>query len=169
MENIPIYFRDNFFSAGVTKIFNENKEELGSLDLKSAFKSSVDILDVEGNIIVKGRFKFFSNRWQITSDSNQLLGTLRQRFTFMKKRFEYDAHDRGLYRIESEAFSREYRVLNDQEEVIADFNRLNGFFEAPAFRLTNSSDKLSNKELVAIVMGVNMIQKRNQAAASSGS
>ncbi|QTN00656.1 hypothetical protein ERJ70_15980 [Sediminibacillus dalangtanensis] len=53
-----IYFKDNFFSAGTTEIFNEDHEQIGLLDLKSAFSSGVDVMDKEGLIVIKGSFLF---------------------------------------------------------------------------------------------------------------
>ncbi|MBM7097483.1 hypothetical protein JSY36_17245 [Bacillus sp. H-16] len=61
-----MHFSDNFFSAGRTTIYNGDKKEIGSLDLKSAFNSNVDILNKDDELLVKGAFPFFSNRWIIT-------------------------------------------------------------------------------------------------------
>ncbi len=42
---MELYFRDNFFNAGRTDIVNARREPAGKLDLKSAFGSSLDVLD----------------------------------------------------------------------------------------------------------------------------
>ncbi|MBU9710663.1 hypothetical protein [Evansella tamaricis] len=168
MPQSTIYFRDNFFSSGITEIFNGDKERIGSLDLKSAFTSSVDVLDQNGNITVKGHFPVFSFRWNISDGDGNALGSLKQRMSFFSKKYEYDAGERGIYSIKSEAFSKEYQILNSDEDVIAEFRRLSGFFESPVYQLTNQSENLFNDEVVALVMGVNMINKRNQSSANTG-
>ncbi|MCD8510666.1 MAG: hypothetical protein LRY73_12885 [Bacillus sp. (in: Bacteria)] len=163
-----IFFRDNFFSSGVTEIYNGNKERIGSLDLKSAFSSSVDILNNEGNIVAKGHFPFFSRSWIVTNGEDRELGNLRQRLAFLAKRYEYTTEGRGVYTIESEAFSREYQLFDSSGEIVAEFKRVSGFFESPVYQLVNHSDHLSNDEVIAVVMGVNMINKRNNRSNSSG-
>jgi hypothetical protein len=168
MAQTPIYFSDNFFSAGATTIFNENKEEVGTLDLKSAFTSSVDILGLDGTVKTKGYFPLFSRRWTVTDGLDKELGTLRQRFSFFTKKYEYVAHHRGVYEIFSEAFSREFQISDENGNLVSEFKRVNGFFQSPAFQLTNLSECVSNEEWVAVVMGVSMIIKRNNAAASRG-
>jgi hypothetical protein len=46
---------------------------------------------------------------------------------------------------------------------VAKFEKISGFFSSPAFQLTNHSDQLSTEELIAVVMGVNAIQRRNSS------
>ncbi|WP_243292273.1 hypothetical protein [Bacillus sp. FJAT-47783] len=164
MKSSTIYFSDNFFSSGLTDIYNEQKEKVGSLDLKSAFSSTVDVIDLTGTVLLKGKFPFFSNKWMVLDDSNEL-GVLKQKLSFFSKRFEYTAYHRGVYEIESDAFSKEYRMVDDNKQEIAVFEKISGFFQSPAFRLINYSSNLSNEELIAVVMGVNAITKRNQSAA----
>lgn len=38
-----LYFKDNFFSSGITDIMDREGRVIGSLDLKSAFGSSLDV------------------------------------------------------------------------------------------------------------------------------
>jgi len=159
------YFKDNFFSAGLTEIYTEDKEIVGTLDLKSAFSSSLDVLNAKDEIVVQGRFPFFSNRWIIEDHTGTELGVLRGRFSFFTKRFEYTSHEYGVYRIESPTFSRHYEIYNGDGEKEAEFDRINGFFQSPAFRLQNRSP-FSDGEMTAVVMGVYMIQKRNDSAAT---
>lgn len=163
-----IYFTDNFFSAGVTEMYNSDKEQVGSLDLRSAFSSSVDVLDLNGSVTMSGAFKFFSRKWFITNGAEQEIGELLQRFSFFAKKFEYEAYGRGTYRIESEAFSKDYEIYDQGDNLIAEFRKTSGFFASPAFSLTNHSEELSDEELVAVVMGVSMIHKRNSNSANSG-
>lgn len=170
MKEQTLYFKDNFFSAGRTEIFNSLKEKVGELDLKSAFSSSVDVLDKVGNLVVSGKFTFFSNKWRISDSSDQEIGVLKQKITFLSKKYEYEAYGRGTYFIESEPFSREYDICDDQSNQIGKFEKVSGFFSTPAYQLSNFTESLSNEELIAVVMGVNAIQKRrNNAAAGSSS
>ncbi|MDC3416656.1 hypothetical protein [Aquibacillus salsiterrae] len=163
-----IYFTDNFFSAGITEIYDSGQEKVGSLDLKSAFSSSVDILDLEGNIMMKGHFPFLSRGWVVKNASDQEIGKLKQRFSFFTKKFVYQSYLHGDFEIQSEPFSKEYTILDSQQSVIAEFKKISGFFQSSAFELTNHSSVLTNEELIAIVMGVSMVIKRNSSAAANG-
>ncbi|MCF6139250.1 hypothetical protein [Pseudalkalibacillus berkeleyi] len=167
MKSNAIYFSDNFFSAGKTSIYDENKGELGTLDLKSAFSSSLSVWDASNNLVVEGRFRFFTRKWFVTNATGHELGTLRQKWSFFTKKYEYETNGRGTYLIISEGFSKEYRVLNQNEQIVAHFEKKSNFFQSDAYKLTNNSDELSNEELVAMVMGITMIIKQNHSAASS--
>lgn len=163
-----IYFSDNFFSAGVTEIFNGNEEKIGSLDLKSAFSSSINVLNKEGELVVKAHFPFFSRRWIIEDYEDNEIGELKQRFAFFTKKFEYQSRQHGIYEIEGEAFSREYKIIDENKGVIAEFKKVSGLFEAPVYQLNQFANKLHNEELIAVIMGVYMIHKRNSASAGGG-
>jgi hypothetical protein len=169
MNHRTVFFADNFFSSGQTDILTEDESRVGSLNLKSMFSAGVDILDGEERILCSGKFKFFSNKWVILNSKEEEVGVLRMRFSFFTKKFEYDSLTRGVYTITSPAFSRDYEILNEAEEVMAKFEKVSGFFSSAAFRLTNRSEQLYLAELIALVMGVNAIQKRqNSRAANSG-
>ncbi|MEN2768764.1 hypothetical protein [Ornithinibacillus xuwenensis] len=164
-----IYFNDNFFSSGRTVIYNTDKEKIGELDLKSAFSTSVDILDVDGNLTLRGFFPFLSNKWSIVDVNEVSKGILKTRFALFKKLFEYVTRNGEGYLIESEAFSKQFTVTDSNKRLICEFRRVDGFFQSPAYRLTNYSDIVPAMEWVAVVMGVHAIQKRrnNSAAANS--
>ncbi|ASK64070.1 hypothetical protein CFK37_18865 [Virgibacillus phasianinus] len=163
-----IYFTDNFFSAGNTDMYNGKQERVGSLDLKSAFSSGVDILDVEGNIVVKGSFPFLSNGWIVKDQEDREIGKLKQRMAFFSKKFIYRTYPHGEYEIKSDAFSKEYDILDQGGNLIATFKKISGVFQSPAYELVSHSPLLAKEELIAVVMGVNMIIKRNNSAAASG-
>jgi uncharacterized protein YxjI len=165
--NDSLYFRDNFFSAGTTEIFNSSKEKVGELDLKSSFSSSIDVIDKSGRIIVSGKFPFMSNKWLISDSNENELGKLKAKFSFLSKRYEYTTNSRGVYEIESEPFSYEYKIYDDQLSLAARFEKVSGFFSSPAYRLNNLTERLTTEELIAVVMGVNAIQKRKRNAANS--
>lgn len=162
-----IYFSDNFFSAGLTEIYNSEKEQVGSLDLKSAFTSSIDVLDHNDSLVGSGGFKFFSRKWLVTNGEEDRIGELAQRFSFFTKKFSYEADGRDVYRIESGAFSRDYEIFDSSDELVAEFKKVSGFFESPTYCLNNYSDELSDYELIAVVMGVYMIHKQNNASAAN--
>lgn len=158
-----VYFKDNFFSAGRTEIFNGAKEKVGELDLKSMFSSGVEIVDLDGSVKVSGKFPFFGVKWRIYDSQEQEIGALKQKFTFFSKKYEYDANERGMFFIKSEVFSNQYDIYKDETSIVAKFEKVSGFFASPAFQLTNDSDQLSTEELIAVVMGVNAIQRRNNS------
>jgi hypothetical protein len=156
-----VYFQDNFFSAGRTEIFNGSKEKVGELDLKSMFSSGVEILDLDGGVMVCGKFPFFGVKWRIYDGHEQEIGALKQKLSFLSKKYEYDANERGSFFIKSEAFSKHYDIYEDDTSIVAKFEKISGFFASPAFQLTNNSSQLSTEELIAVVMGVNAIQRQN--------
>lgn len=167
-----IYFSDNFFSAGTTDIFDKNEYKIGQLDLKSAFTSSVDVMDPSGSVRLHAAFPMFSRRWILKNKEDGRIGELRSTFSFFAKRFEYNAVGRGVYQVESEAFSHEFTITEERgNNKIAIFAKISGFMEAPAYKLVNYSEVLSNDELIAVVMGVRMILKKrrnNNAAPPPG-
>ncbi|MFD1356837.1 hypothetical protein ACFQ4X_02910 [Fictibacillus halophilus] len=162
-----VYFNDNFFSSGKTDIYNESQERLGEIDLKSAFGSSLNVENEKGAVVVEGSFPFFSNRWSIKKPDGNELGEVKSSFAFFSKRYHYLTNN-ATYEIESPAFSKEYTILDENKAEVATFKKVNGFFQSAAFELKNYSDSLLTEELIAVVMGVNAIEKRNNSSASGG-
>jgi hypothetical protein len=60
------------------------------------------------------------------------------------------------------------RALKSGRQEVASFKKVNGFFQSAAFELTNLSDSLLTEELIAVVMGVNEIEKRRRNASANG-
>ncbi|UFJ41803.1 hypothetical protein LOK74_04680 [Brevibacillus humidisoli] len=166
---MKLYFRDNFFSSGRTEILNEAGAEAGELDLKSAFKSSVDVYREDGSVAASGKFRFFSNKWEIVVADGRGLGVLRSRFSFFTKKYTYETAGGASYTITSPAFSKEYDVFDDAGHQVARFERVSGWFSSGAFCLENRSEQLDSYELICVVMGMHAIQKRQNAASSSAS
>ncbi|QKS70207.1 hypothetical protein FLK61_25945 [Paenalkalicoccus suaedae] len=152
-----VYFSDNFFSSGKTDIFNEDKERVGELDLKGAFSSSVRIETKEGNVL-EAAFPFFSMKWRIKLEDGTKVGEVKYALSFSKKRYTYTTST-GEYDISAPAFSRSYTIKDTDEQTVAIFDRVSGFFSAPSYKLVNESDYLTTEELIAVVMGVNAIEK----------
>jgi len=69
---VKTYFKDNFFSAGKTDIWNEQMVSLGYLDLKSAFGSALEVYDAEGQHIHSGKFPLLSNKWDVLNSTAPL-------------------------------------------------------------------------------------------------
>lgn len=161
-----LYFRDNFFNAGVTEILNEKEESVGHLDLKSAFGSSINVYGQNGQLLCQGSFPYFSSKWEVVNAVGNRLGVLRYRFSFFNKKFSYETEGRGHYDIISPAFSKEYEMFSDSGEQVVRFNQVNGWFSSGAFLLNNNSEYLDNYELVAVIMGMHAIQKRQRSAAT---
>lgn len=161
---MELYFKDNFFNAGYTEIVNARNEPAGSLDLKSAFGSSLDVNNADGALVCSGKFRLFSNKWEITDTEGRILGVLKHRLSFMSKKFVYETEGRGTYEIFSPAFSKEYSVTDEHGNPVARFDKINGWFESGAFCLRNDSETLDSYELIAIVMGVHETNKREANA-----
>ncbi|KKK39073.1 hypothetical protein WQ57_04620 [Mesobacillus campisalis] len=162
-----VYFKDQMFSAGRTDIYNESQEKVGKLDLKSAFTSSMSVENAQGELLVEGSFPFLSGKWLVKTPDGPELGRVRAAFTFFSKKYYYDK-DYESFEIESPAFSREYTILNAGRQEVASFKKVNGFFQSAAFELNNVSDSLLTEELIAVVMGVNEIEKRRRNASANG-
>ncbi|MCA0972852.1 hypothetical protein LCM20_19905 [Halobacillus litoralis] len=161
-----VYFSDQFFSAGRTEIYNESRDRVGTLDLKSAFTSSVNIENQEGEVVIEAAFPFLSGRWSVSYPGGSELGSVKASFSFFSKRYCYET-DRGRFEIESPALSGEYTIYDESESTVAVFHKVSGFFQASAYELQNHSDSLATEELIAVVMGVNAIQKRRSNAANT--
>ncbi|MBH0156305.1 hypothetical protein IHV10_08015 [Fictibacillus sp. 5RED26] len=162
-----VYFKDTFFSSGRTDIYNAEQQKRGVLDLKSAFSSGVSIENETGRVLVEGSFPFMSGKWIVKQSDGKELGVVKSAFAFFSKRYRYITNDH-TYEIEAPAFSKEYTIFDESKSEIATFNKVNGFFQAPAYELKNNSDALLTEELIAVVMGVNAIEKRNQSSAGAG-
>ena len=71
--------------------------------------------------------------------------------SFFSKKFEYDAGGRGIYEINSPAFSQEYVIQRENEgETVATFERTSGWLHSGAYCLENYSTQLGDYELVAV-------------------
>ncbi|TLS54077.1 hypothetical protein FE782_01650 [Paenibacillus antri] len=160
-----LYFRDNFFSAGMTEILNEREQRVGHVDLKSAFGSSIEVYGQDGRLLYQGSFPIFSNKWQVTDANGGQVGVLKSRLTFFSKKYTYDTAGRGSYEIVSPAFSREYDIT-DGSGMVARFEQVNGWFSSGAFLLNNRCVDLDSYELVAVILGMHAIQKRQRSAAN---
>lgn len=164
---LNLYFRDNFFNAGVTEILDEQEVNVGHLDLKSSFGSAIDVYGQNSQLLCKGSFPIFSGKWEVTDADGGQLGVLRSRFAFFTKKFTYETEGRGSYEIISPAFSKEYEISDESGALVARFEQVNGWFSSGAFLLNNQSEHLDTYELVAVIMGMHAIQKRQSAAANN--
>ena len=86
---------------------------------------------------------------------------------FLPKKFTYETEGRGLYEIISPAFSKEYDITDESGVLVARFEQVNGWFSSGAFQLNNQSEYLDSYELVAVIMGMHAIQKRQRAASNA--
>ncbi len=162
-----LYFRDNFFNTGVTEILNGQEENVGHLDMKSAFGSAIDVYGQNGQLLCSGSFPFFSGKWEVTGADGKQLGVVRSRFAFFTKKFTYETESRGSYEIVSPAFSKQYDISDENSTLVARFEQVNGWFSSGAFLLDNQSELLDTYELVAVIMGMHAIQKRQRASAAT--
>lgn len=167
MDYKNLYFSDGFFSSGQKNIYTEDEHIVGKLDLKSAFTSTIDVLDLKGNVLISGKFPLFSNRWIVTNQEGDELGFLRARFSFFAKKYEYTAHNRGIFRIDSETFSERYEILHENGKQVGQFKKESVILSNPAYELSQVSEDIEIGEMIAVVMGVNAIKKRSHSAANS--
>jgi uncharacterized protein YxjI len=163
---MQLYFRDNFWNAGLTDILDEQEGKVGHLDLRSSFGSAIDIYGPNDELLYNGSFPFFSGKWEVSGADGEQVGILRSRLTFFSKKYTYETIGRGSYEIISPAFSKEYEIIDDSENVIAQFKQVNGWLSSGAFLLDNQCEFLDSYELVAVIIGMHAIQK---AANNAGS
>lgn len=166
MDNQTLYFSDTFFSTGKSNILNEEKEKVGMLDLKSVFTSGVNVLDEKGNVLISGKFLFMRSKWFVADHTGQEIGILKEKFGILVKKYEYAAHHRGVYLIESEPFSRSYSIY-EHENLVGTFKKINRMFSTTKYQLKTSNNKISNFEWVAVVMGLHAIEQRKKSAAAN--
>ncbi|MHA0857809.1 LURP-one-related/scramblase family protein [Paenibacillus sp. CMAA1364] len=159
---MELYFKDKFFSSGTSDIMRNDGQVIGQVDLKSAFTSSLEVWNANGQIASMGKFRMLLNQWVISDGADRELGVLHRRMSFLNKKYEYHAQGQGVFEITSPAFSNEYRIQTSEGKLIASFARMNGGLQSGAFRLLNESEQMDSYELVAIVMGVHEIQKRDK-------
>ncbi|MFD0589106.1 hypothetical protein ACFQZE_13980 [Paenibacillus sp. GCM10027627] len=164
---MELYFKDRIFYQGQTDILNESGETVGILDLDSRMTSSISVYCNNSTLQCSGKFRFLSGKWEVLGPEGEELGLLRARFSLFSKRFEYDAGTRGLFTIESPAFSQSYKIEDIGEREAATFQKVNGWLQAGAFRLQNHSNVLGSFELVAIIIGINNIEGHQSAATTS--
>lgn len=156
--NQTLYISNTFFS-GKTDIVNEIQEKVGVLDTKSTFTSTVDVLDEYEHLVISAKFPFMRTKWFVTDYYGQEIGILKGKFTVLAKKYEYTAHKRGVYLIDSEPFSRNYSIY-EKENLIGTFKRINGIFSTPKYQLNIINNKINNFEWVAVVMGIQAIELR---------
>lgn len=158
---MELYFNDRFFSTGQTDIMDGGGNPAGMLDLESMLTSSISVFSQDSSLRCTGKFRFMGNTWEVSNAAGEELGTLRAKFSLFSKRYEYDAGYRGLYTIESPAFSQDYAILDQRETTVATFQKVSGWLQPGAFRLQNDASELDSYELIAVIMGVHSIQKRH--------
>jgi len=162
--NKYVYFTDQFFSSGRTDIFNESQQKIGSINLRSSFTSSVSVENELGESIVEGSFLPLSNRWVVKHSYGDELGKVKMAFTLFSKSYHYTNHSSNRFKIEAPAFSKEYMIMDENKKVVAMFQKVSGVFQAAAYELRNDSEILSTEELIAVVMGVNAIERRRRSS-----
>ena len=163
---MKMYFKDNFFSTGKTEIWNEQQQLLGYLNLKSAFGSALEVYDAANALMYSGKFPLLSGKWQVFNSDHTIIGVLRNKFTFFAKKYAYDAYAGGDFSISSEAFSRNYEIHDEYGAKVAGFEKVSGWFSSEAYCLENTSEQLNSYELIAVIMGMNAIQKRHRSSAA---
>ncbi|TYP72477.1 hypothetical protein [Paenibacillus methanolicus] len=160
---MELYFRDNFFNSGSTEILNANQDKIGEVDLRSSFGSSLEVFNVAGGSLYSGEFPFFSGKWTVTGADGAERGRLRGRMSFFSKKFEYEAYGRGVFDIEAGAFSSEYEIRDAQGQLAAAFEKVSGWFSSSAYRLSCETNAVDAFEWVAVILGLNEIQKRQRS------
>lgn len=157
---MELYFRDNFFNAGRTDIVNARREPAGTLDLKSAFGSSLDVLDLKRESCLQRKVPVHVNQMGGDGGGRKPAGRAETPSQFHVEKFIYESEGRGIYEIFSPAFFKEYSITDERGLAVAQFEKVNGWFESGAFCLRNESERLGSYELIAVVMGVHETNKR---------
>ncbi|WP_227001790.1 hypothetical protein [Virgibacillus necropolis] len=75
-----------------------------------------------------GSFPFLSTGWIVKNQDEQELGKLKQRMAIFSKKFVYHSYYHGNYELKSEAFSKEYDILDQDGNMVATFKKLVVYF-----------------------------------------
>lgn len=161
-----IYFSNKFFSSGRTEIVNEHQEKIGSHNLKSVFSPKVEVENKQRKVVA-GSFTFLSNKWVVLNGGGDQLGVVKTSFSFFSKQYKYFTRGKVI-EIESPAFSKEYRMVDETGIEVVTFQKVNALFQTTAFELHNSSDDVQTEELIAVIIGVNAFEKTAAAAGEGG-
>ncbi|EGL16510.1 MULTISPECIES: hypothetical protein [unclassified Paenibacillus] len=166
---MELYFKENFFSTGKSPILEASGIQAGTLDMKHMLSSSLSVLDSSGRKVCSDSSRLLSlgRKWDITDGRGNILGVLRPRFTLLAKKYEYDAGRRGIFDIESPLLSKHYTIRDSSDALAAEFRQVNGWLQSGAFRLRNESPMLDSFELIAVIMGVHELQRRNHMTGST--
>ncbi|WP_020618928.1 hypothetical protein [Paenibacillus daejeonensis] len=161
---MELYFNDRLFSRGRSEIKDANGVKAGTIDLERArilkMTSDLSVYGPDAQLRCSANYRFRSNRWEISDATGTLLGWMKIRASFFSKKFQYDADSRGVYTIEAPAFSRSYTIVDQNGSRVASFEQTNNWLRPGAFRLLNESPLLDDYELVAVIMGIHNIRKR---------
>jgi len=151
-----LYFKDTFFSSGESGILDEAGENVGMMDLHGLARARVDIYGPEGELRYIAKLMPFLLWWKVMNTAKEELGMLTLQAALLKRKFKYDAGERGIYMIEAPAFTKEFVVAREGNEV-ASLVKTNKFWSSSdAYRLHNES-MLDAYELVAVAMGINAL------------
>ncbi|MCM3749779.1 hypothetical protein M3223_20805 [Paenibacillus pasadenensis] len=164
---MELYFKDNFFSIGTTDIMDSAGAPIGLVDLKVASNSTLEVFGANKESLYVGKFPFFSSKWTVLDAKEKELGKLYAKMALFNKRYEYDSNGRGLYRLSSFAHTSDYEITNDEGAIIATFKKTSGWLSPSAYRLNCKDSRIDPMEWVAVILGMNQIQKRQSAAAAT--
>lgn len=154
--NADLYFKDTFFSAGESAILDEAGESVGMMDLHGLARAKIDIYGPEGELRYLAKLMPFLLWWKVMNPAKEELGMLTLQAALLKRKFKYDAGERGMYTIEAPAFTKEFVVTYEGAEVASLIKTNNFWSYSDAYWLHNES-KLDAYEWVAVAMGVNTL------------
>src|SRR5690606_35222992 len=115
-----------------------------------------------------GKFAPLTNQWKIFDQNNQQLGIVKPKFFSFSKKYTYTRLDDVMFFINAPALSRDFTVYYEKDDVVATFIRMNGFFSSASYEIHLHSS-LEMEELIAVVMGVNAIEKRKRSSSANSS
>ncbi|KMK75277.1 hypothetical protein [Alkalihalobacillus pseudalcaliphilus] len=169
MEHV-VYFREKFFSRGITEILDKDNHKIGYLELKSGFRTRASILDENQREMMRGELKGFTSKWLMEDYQGQELGYVKQNYWSWNKKYHYNkAQDDQAYLFQAPVFSEAYQIQDGDGQVVGEVKRVSFFFSAPAYELTNRSLELSTEELILAITGVNALNRMYNAAVTSSS
>ncbi len=162
-----VYFEGNFFSTGNTRIFNEQKQEIGSIRLKRIGNSMVEIYDQAGNLLLRGKLGIWSHRWFVYDGEGKKIGVLKSNFPFFPKKYDYlSLQEEAHFILKPPYLGSECGIFDKTGKEVAHFERRDDLFDEPVYMLENHSP-VTMQELVMMIRGACTMQKRHRSAAST--
>lgn len=114
------------------------------------------VYGADGQLLYTGKIVPFLLEWKVANPAKEERGVLTLRSAFLKKKFRYEAGERGVYRFEAEAFTQDFMVMRD-DRIVAAFAKTNGFWSSSDVYALHNESELDPYELIAVIVGIHVL------------
>ncbi|MBU9710661.1 hypothetical protein [Evansella tamaricis] len=163
MVTTTYYYKSTLFFKGKAELKNGNEEQIGILDFRDEQSLGVDVLDLDGNLLLKADFLAYKTHdWVVRDGSGNWIGTLKLEPTWFAEKYIYDAGNMGSFPITPKK-SRHFKMRTSDGMEIAEFYDKRRLFRAiPVYeiKLGPAYDNISKWEAIVVMIGVFYIKFR---------